>query len=92
MNDVLFEAFERYRVQFRFAKNALDFSFLIAQLHRAIAKQEKKMEYNMMQLPIIAIEKGIREGPRLVEDWWTRMLEQMHRLSEDQKRALLQVS
>lgn len=23
-------------------------------------------------------------------DWWTRMLEQMHRLSEEQKRALTQ--
>lgn len=36
------------------------------------------------------MEKGIKEGPNLVLDWWTRMLEQMHRLSEDQKRALTQ--
>lgn len=52
MNDVLFDAFERFRVQFRFAKNPIDFSFLIAQLHRAIAKSEKKTECESLQLPV----------------------------------------
>jgi len=36
-----------------------------------------------------AIDKGISEGPGMVADWWARMLEHMHRMSEEQKRAIL---
>lgn len=53
LNDVLFDAFEQFRVQFHFVKNSIDFSFLIVQLHRAIAKCEKKSERDLAQLPVI---------------------------------------
>ena len=34
-------------------------------------------------------EKGIADGPGMVADWWTKMLDHMHRMSEDQKRAIV---
>lgn len=42
-------------------------------------------------LPVaLSNEKGISCGENLVRDWWTRMLQRMHRLSEEQKRALVE--
>lgn len=41
---MVFEAFEKHRIQFHFVANAVDFSFLIVQFHRALAKMEKKAE------------------------------------------------
>lgn len=69
--------------------DAKELSYLIAQMHRALAKREKKLERAASDLPVINSEKGIREGPGLVRDWWARMLSHMHRLSEEQKRALV---
>lgn len=83
LNCALFEAFEKFRVQFRFMTNALNCSFLIIQMHRALAKIEKKAEQpaDVSALPpVLLTEKGVRDGPNLVLDWWTRMLERMHRL------------
>ncbi|KAI1714428.1 Essential Meiotic Endonuclease [Ditylenchus destructor] len=89
LNGALFEAYEKFRVQFRFMSNACNCSFLIVQMHRALAKMEKKAEQDPSAVPVILTEKGIREGPNLVLDWWTRMLETLHRISEEQKRALV---
>ncbi|KAH7728504.1 Protein F56A6.4 [Aphelenchoides avenae] len=90
LTDVLFDCYERLRCQFRFVNDARDLSYLITQMHRALAKREKKLERAASSLPVINAEKGIREGPGLVRDWWTRMLSHMHRLSEEQKRALVE--
>ncbi|KAI1716660.1 Essential Meiotic Endonuclease [Ditylenchus destructor] len=91
LDRALFEAYEKFRVQFHILKvsNACNCSFLIVQMHRALAKMEKKAEQDPSAVPVISTEKGIREGPNLVLDWWTRMLETLHRISEEQKRALV---
>ncbi|KAE9550196.1 hypothetical protein FO519_006583 [Halicephalobus sp. NKZ332] len=60
-----------------------------SQLHRAIAKSEKRLaEDNSI---VFNVEKGTKEGDleQLKIDWWTRMLTHVHRLSEEQKRALV---
>lgn len=86
------DAFERYRTQFRFVSTPADFSYLIAQLHRALAKVERKLlAAESTPLPIMVADKGISEGPNLVLDWWTRMLSHMFRLSEESKRAIVAV-
>lgn len=43
------------------------------------------------ELPIVEIEKGIRDGIKadLRLDWWTRMLSHVHRIGEEQKRAIV---
>jgi hypothetical protein len=38
----------------------------------------------------ILAEKGILDGPEMVADWWSKMLDHVHRMSEDQKRAIVQ--
>uniref|UniRef100_A0A915CT77 Uncharacterized protein n=1 Tax=Ditylenchus dipsaci TaxID=166011 RepID=A0A915CT77_9BILA len=68
LNHALFEAFERFRVQFRFMSNALNCSFLIVQIHRALAKMEKKLDHDMSSIPVIAIEKGFE---RVLTCCWT---------------------
>lgn len=83
------EAFEQNRSQVRYCKTPQDFSFLIVQLHRAIAKSEKRLaEDNSV---VFNVEKGMKDGDteQLKVDWWTRMLTHVHRLSEEQKRALV---
>uniref|UniRef100_A0A914ESU7 Uncharacterized protein n=1 Tax=Acrobeloides nanus TaxID=290746 RepID=A0A914ESU7_9BILA len=90
LHQTTIEAFERFRVQFRFVDNSIDFSYLIAQMHRAIAKIERKIEAAVASpLPIVNAEKGISEGHNLQIDWWTRMLSHMFRLSEENKRAIV---
>ncbi|KAL3077118.1 hypothetical protein niasHS_013107 [Heterodera schachtii] len=97
LSSLVFEAFEKHRIQFRFVSDALDFSFLVAQFHRALAKLEKKVEKqnalgesdSIDGMPF-EIEKGILDGPSIVSDWWGKMLEHLHRLSEEQKRAILE--
>ncbi|KAI6182483.1 hypothetical protein M3Y97_00384900 [Aphelenchoides bicaudatus] len=88
INALTLTIFEKYRVQLRFCRTAEDFSFLVAQMHRALAKFEKKMETVGTQLHINA-EKGIREGENLVEDWWSRMLNHVYRLPEECRRAII---
>jgi len=83
------EAFEQNRSQIRYCKTPQDFSFLIVQLHRAIAKSEKRLaEDNSI---VFNVEKGMKDGDieHLKVDWWTRMLTHVHRLSEEQKRVLV---
>lgn len=75
------------RVQIRCCTALLDLCFLIAQTHRALAKMEKKAETALD--PVHNIEKGIREGEHLVEDWWSRMIEQLHRVPEECRRAII---
>lgn len=53
-------------MQLRFCRTSEDFSYLIAQTHRTLAKFEKKMETAGTQLHV-NLEKGIREGENLVE-------------------------
>uniref|UniRef100_A0A7E4UW96 Crossover junction endonuclease MUS81 n=1 Tax=Panagrellus redivivus TaxID=6233 RepID=A0A7E4UW96_PANRE len=83
-------SFESHRSQVRYCKNAVEFSYLVAQLHRAIAKSEKRRA-NEEDVPIIDTNKGIREGTQseIRLDWWTRMLSHVHRLSEESKRAIV---
>lgn len=79
-------------MQFRFFQTPKDLSLFIAQTHRAIAKLEKRLETekNNENLPVVnSNEKGISRGVNLVRDWWSRMLERIHHLREEQKRALL---
>lgn len=77
-------------MQLRFCRTAEDLSYLIAQMHRALAKFEKKMETANNQLHV-NVEKGIREGDNLVEDWWSRMLNHMYRLPEECRRAIIEL-
>ncbi|KAL7070285.1 hypothetical protein ACQ4LE_010218 [Meloidogyne hapla] len=95
LSSLIFEAYERYRAQIRIVPDVLDFSFLVVQMHRALAKAEKKSDKKAMaELTGIAsnhfvASKGISEGPGMVKDWWTRMLEHVPRLSEEQRRAIV---
>jgi hypothetical protein len=41
---LIFEAYEQFGAQFRFVRDALDFSFIVVQMHRSLAKFEKKAE------------------------------------------------
>lgn len=82
--------FDKYKVQLRFCRNIEDFTYLIAQMHRTLAKMEKKLETFGIQLHV-NVEKGIKEGDNLVEDWWGRMLDHMHRLPEECRRAIIEV-
>uniref|UniRef100_A0A183CPY2 Crossover junction endonuclease MUS81 n=1 Tax=Globodera pallida TaxID=36090 RepID=A0A183CPY2_GLOPA len=135
VSSLIFEAFEKHRIQFRFVSDAFDFSFLIAQYHRALAKVEKKAEKqiaveqsdstngthfvsekgiadgpSMVSEALAKVEKkaekqiasdstngthfvaekGIADGPSMVSDWWEKMLEHLHRMSEEQKRAIME--
>uniref|UniRef100_A0A914HNZ3 SprT-like domain-containing protein n=1 Tax=Globodera rostochiensis TaxID=31243 RepID=A0A914HNZ3_GLORO len=97
VSSLIFEAFEKHRIQFRFVSDAFDFSFLIAQYHRALAKMEKKAEKQILveQSDLsngthFVAEKGIADGPSMVSDWWEKMLEHLHRMSEEQKRAIME--
>ncbi|KAF7623547.1 hypothetical protein Mgra_00010156 [Meloidogyne graminicola] len=95
LSTLIFDAYERYRAQIRIVPDALDFSFLIVQMHRALAKEEKKnekiaiAELNGIASNHFTISKGISEGPGIVTDWWARMLEHVPRLSEEQRRAIV---
>jgi hypothetical protein len=37
----------------------------------------------------LEIDKGIKTGENLVEDWWSRMLNHMYRLPEECRRAII---
>uniref|UniRef100_A0A914M390 ERCC4 domain-containing protein n=1 Tax=Meloidogyne incognita TaxID=6306 RepID=A0A914M390_MELIC len=95
LSSLIFEAYERYRAQIRMVPDVLDFSFLVVQMHRALAKAEKKSDKLAMAELVgiasnhFAVSKGISEGPGMVTDWWTRMLEHVPRLSEEQRRAII---
>lgn len=53
------EIFERFRAQTRFIVTAEEYATLIAQMHRSIARNESRLEEQI--LPIVNIEKGITE-------------------------------
>lgn len=80
--------FDRYNAQLRYCHKVEDFAYLVAQMHRTLAKYEKKSESFATQLHV-DVEKGIREGENLVEDWWSRMLNHMYRLPEECRRAII---
>ena len=93
LHSLIFDVYEQSKAQIRFVPDALDFAFVVVQMHRALAKLEKKTE-KLAETETgsgahFAIDKGISEGPGMVADWWARMLEHMHRMSEEQKRAIL---
>lgn len=72
----------------KFVDTPRDFSFLIVQLHRSLAKFEKKFAKRSFDgLP--QLTKGIDGGTNLINDWWSRMLEGVYRISENQRRAII---
>lgn len=89
MNALSLSLFQRFNVQLRFCRNIEDFCYLVAQMHRTLAKLEKKLETADTQIHV-DVEKGIREGENLVEDWWSRMLDHMYRLPEECRRAIIE--
>ncbi|KAI6233022.1 hypothetical protein M3Y99_00963100 [Aphelenchoides fujianensis] len=90
LNGLSLRLFESNRVQLRFCRDPLDFAYLLAQIHRALAKMERKIERGCGALHV-DVEKGIRSGENLVEDWWSRMLNHVYRLPEECRRAILDV-
>ena len=56
-------------MQFRFVPNAQDLSIMVVQMHRALAKMEKKLEQDpLTAAPVLSVEKGVRDGPHLVSN------------------------
>ncbi|KAI6178254.1 hypothetical protein M3Y98_00480800 [Aphelenchoides besseyi] len=88
INTLSLRLFETHRVQLRFCRDSVDLVYLVAQVHRSLAKMEKKLEQSCGALHV-EVEKGIRYGDNLVEDWWSRMLNHMYRLPEECRRAIL---
>ncbi|CAD5209409.1 unnamed protein product [Bursaphelenchus xylophilus] len=82
-----FDLFEKTQTQLRFVKSPGELCLLIAQMHRAIAKYMKKEERG--DEIHLDTDKGIPEGPKLIEDWWNRMLGLVHRMTEDCRRAIV---
>ncbi|KAL3997427.1 hypothetical protein ACH3XW_10870 [Acanthocheilonema viteae] len=87
--DFVLEIFERFRVQTRFIATAEDYAMFISQMHRSIARNESRLEEQI--LPIVNIEKGITEGDNsaIIFDWWMKMLSQVHRMGTDAQRAIV---
>uniref|UniRef100_A0A915Q096 ERCC4 domain-containing protein n=1 Tax=Setaria digitata TaxID=48799 RepID=A0A915Q096_9BILA len=87
--DFVLEIFERYRVQTHFVLTTAEYAMLIAQMHRAIARNQSYLEEKIY--PIVNIEKGITEGDNssIVSDWWMKMLSQIHRMGTDAQRAIV---
>ncbi|VDK89643.1 unnamed protein product [Litomosoides sigmodontis] len=86
--DFVLEIFECFRVQTRFIVTPEEYALLIAQMHRAIARNESRLEEQI--LPIVNVEKGIMEGDdsTIISDWWMKMLSQVHRMGTDAQRAI----
>ncbi|EFO26771.1 hypothetical protein LOAG_01718 [Loa loa] len=87
--DFVLEIFERFRAQTRFVVTTKEYAMLIAHMHRSIARNESRLEEQV--LPIVNIEKGITEGDdsAIISDWWMKMLSQMHRMGTDAQRAIV---
>ncbi|TKR92180.1 hypothetical protein L596_006882 [Steinernema carpocapsae] len=93
LTESFLEAFERKRIQFRIVTTNREFAYLVAQLHRAVARHDKSKEDDARN--IFSAEKGMRpeeasSSSVFIKDWWGKMLLYMHRLSEEQRRAILQ--
>uniref|UniRef100_A0A1I7XZ79 Crossover junction endonuclease MUS81 n=2 Tax=Steinernema glaseri TaxID=37863 RepID=A0A1I7XZ79_9BILA len=92
VTDCFLEAFEKRRIQFRLIESVDDFAYLIAQLHRALAKHDKSKDGESKA--VFSAEKGMKpedasSSDVFIRDWWGKMLLYMHRLSEEQRRAIL---
>ncbi|VDN91831.1 unnamed protein product [Brugia pahangi] len=87
--DFVLEIFERFRAQTRFILSAEEYAMLIAQMHRAIARNANRLEEQI--LPIVNIEKGITESDdsAIISDWWMKMLSQIHRMGTDAQRTIV---
>ncbi|VIO95864.1 Uncharacterized protein BM_BM9321 [Brugia malayi] len=87
--DFVLEIFERFRAQTRFILSAQEYAVLIAQMHRAIARNANRLEEQI--LPIVNIEKGITESDdsAIISDWWMKMLSQIHRMGTDAQRTIV---
>jgi hypothetical protein len=44
LHSLIFDVYEQSKAQIRFVPDALDFAFVVVQMHRALAKLEKKTE------------------------------------------------
>ncbi|KAK0429434.1 hypothetical protein QR680_011379 [Steinernema hermaphroditum] len=92
VTDSFLEAFEKSRIQFRLIDSVDDFAYLVAQLHRALAKHDKSKDDEPRN--VFSAEKGMKPEDaagkdEFLRDWWGKMLLYMHRLSEEQRRAIL---
>lgn len=82
------EAFERTGTQMRYFRQPGQVSLHVAQMHRALAKLERKAA-DAEEAIHLDLDKGVRSGPGLRTDWWTRMLGQLFRMTEECRRALV---
>uniref|UniRef100_A0A0K0G076 Crossover junction endonuclease MUS81 n=1 Tax=Strongyloides venezuelensis TaxID=75913 RepID=A0A0K0G076_STRVS len=83
------EVFEKTGVQIKFIKSIEKLILTVAQHHRAIARRPLSLEKNVEGMMIYNGEKGVKDGPDLHKDWWYKMLSAIHRINEDQKRAVI---
>lgn len=55
--------------------NSTELSYLIAQVHRSIAKTEKKKEQADNGISTLLLDKGVSDGPNITTDWWNRQVD-----------------
>lgn len=85
--DAVLEAYVHDNVQVRLLNSPEELARFIAQMHRSIAHKQSRME--KQNQVIVDGEKGIREADDLVKDWWMKMLKRMHRIGDNQCRAIV---
>lgn len=85
--NLILEAYERDRTQLRFVNSIYEMASFIVRMHRAIAKLENRSRCRSDL--IFQTEKGLKEGPALLTDWWSKMLKHIFRLSGEQHRAII---
>uniref|UniRef100_A0AC35TRY3 Crossover junction endonuclease MUS81 n=1 Tax=Rhabditophanes sp. KR3021 TaxID=114890 RepID=A0AC35TRY3_9BILA len=83
------QVFDETGVQLRFIVEVERLALIFAQFHRSLAKRPLSLKKDAETLMIHKGDKGIKEGVDLQKDWWTKMLSAMHRMAEDQKRAII---
>uniref|UniRef100_A0A0K0EDZ7 Crossover junction endonuclease MUS81 n=1 Tax=Strongyloides stercoralis TaxID=6248 RepID=A0A0K0EDZ7_STRER len=83
------EIYEQTGIQLKFIKNIEKLVLTVGQHHRAIAKKPLCLEKNIEGMIIYNSEKGVKDGSDIHKDWWYKMLSAIHRIGEDQKRAIL---
>ncbi|CEF66121.1 Hypothetical protein SRAE_2000079100 [Strongyloides ratti] len=84
------EIYEKTGIHLKFIKKIEKLVLTVGQHHRAIAKKPLSLEKNVEGMMIYSGEKGVKDGPDVHKDWWYKMLSAIHRISEDQKRAILE--
>uniref|UniRef100_A0A0N4ZET4 Crossover junction endonuclease MUS81 n=1 Tax=Parastrongyloides trichosuri TaxID=131310 RepID=A0A0N4ZET4_PARTI len=83
------QVFEETGSQLKFIKTAEKVILTIAQHHRAIAKKPLSLQKEAETMMVYLGEKGVKEGDEIHKDWWYKMLSGIHRISEDQRRAII---